>query len=251
MKQLILHIPHASTYIPDVTGYLLNSEALQAEIQKLTDWYTDELFSNKLDETVIAPFSRVFCDVERFTDDLLEPMAKSGMGVLYEKTDEGKPMRQVSAGLRYEVVEKYYNLHHLRLTETVEKQLAKYNSALLIDCHSFPDIPLKRDLDQNTRRPDFNLGTDSFHTPPQLAHLARQFFTERGFSVEINRPYAGTLVPLQWYHADKRVYSLMLEVNRRLYLQSGTNKKNSNYKKVQAVVQQFLDHVRNGNCYQE
>ncbi|QIA06473.1 N-formylglutamate amidohydrolase [Draconibacterium halophilum] len=66
MKQLILHIPHASTQIPDYTGFLLSSEALQEEILKLTDWYTDELFANKRDEAIIAPFSRVFCDVERF-----------------------------------------------------------------------------------------------------------------------------------------------------------------------------------------
>ncbi len=138
MKQLILHIPHASTQIPDRRGFLLSGEALQEEILKLTDWYTDELFANNQDEAVIAPFSRVFCDVERFTDDSLEPMAKYGMGVLYEKTDEGKPMRHVSAALRFEVVEKYYNEHHQGLTEAVERQLKQYNRALLIDCHSFP-----------------------------------------------------------------------------------------------------------------
>ena len=166
----------------------------------------------------IAPFSRVFCDVERFTDDTLEPMAKYGMGVLYEKTDGGNPMRKVSATYRKEVVEKYYNVHHRYLTEAVEKQLAQHNRALLIDCHSFPDVPLQRDLDQYTPRPDFNLGTDPFHTPPELTRQAHRFFVERGFTVEINRPYAGTLVPMRWYNNNNSVQSLMLEVNRRLFV---------------------------------
>ena len=244
MKQLILHIPHASTHIPNRKGYLVSNEVLNAELQKLTDWYTDELFNNATDKAVIAPFSRVFCDVERFTDDSLEPMAKYGMGVLYEKTDEGKPMRHVSAALRFEVVEKCYKVHHQGLTEAVERQLIQHNSALLIDCHSFPDAPLQRDIDQHPQRPDFNLGTDAFHTSPELANHAKQFFIERGFTVEINRPYAGTLVPLRWYNNDKRVNSLMLEVNRRLYLENGTNEKSSYFNRVQMTVQQFLDTMR-------
>ncbi|WP_163322657.1 N-formylglutamate amidohydrolase [Draconibacterium mangrovi] len=243
-QQLILHIPHSSSQIPDYTGFLFSSEALQEEILKLTDWYTDELFVNKQDEAIIAPFSRVFCDVERFTDDSLEPMALYGMGVLYEKTDAGNPMRQVSAALRKEVVEKYYMVHHQRLTEAVEKELARRGGALLIDCHSFPDIPLKRDLHQSTPRPDFNLGTDPFHTSPELASFAERFFVERGFTVEINRPYAGTLVPMRWYNKNNRVQSLMLEVNRRLYLKTGTNEKSSNFKQVQRLVQEFLEVMR-------
>ncbi|QIA06472.1 N-formylglutamate amidohydrolase [Draconibacterium halophilum] len=171
-------------------------------------------------------------------------MAKYGMGVLYEKTDAGNPMRRVSAALHKQVVETYYNAHHQRLTEAVEKQLAQYNGALLIDCHSFPDKPLQRDLHQSTPRPDFNLGTDPFHTSPELASLAEQFFVERGFTVEINRPYAGTLVPMRWYNKNNRVQSLMLEVVRRLYLKPGTHEKSSDFKPVQILVQEFLKTMR-------
>ncbi len=38
------------------------------------------------------------------------------------------------------------------------------------------------------------------------------------WSVGINRPYAGTLVPTTFYGKDQRVLSVMIEVNRRLYL---------------------------------
>ena len=39
---------------------------------------------------IIAGFSRIFCDPERFTDGTQEIMAQYGMGVLYEKSDEGE-----------------------------------------------------------------------------------------------------------------------------------------------------------------
>ncbi|WP_319501936.1 N-formylglutamate amidohydrolase [uncultured Draconibacterium sp.] len=240
----MLHIPHASTEIPDYTGFLLRSDVLQTEIQKLTDWHTDELFVNTSDVAVVAPFSRVFCDVERFTDDSLEPMAKYGMGVLYEKTDNGKPMRELTTAFKAQVLQHYYNTHHRKLTEAVEQELAQQNSALLIDCHSFPDTPLQRDIDQHPQRPGFNLGTDPYHTPPELTRRAQQFFTDRGFTVAINRPYAGTLVPLRWYNNDKRVSSLMLEVNRRLYLKPDTSERSDDFETIKALVHDFLDHIR-------
>ena len=43
---LILHVPHASTYIPLIDGYL-SEETTAREIQLPTDWYTNELFVNK------------------------------------------------------------------------------------------------------------------------------------------------------------------------------------------------------------
>ncbi len=44
MSLVILHILHASNYIPSRASYLLSDEALDAEVLKLTDWYTDDLF---------------------------------------------------------------------------------------------------------------------------------------------------------------------------------------------------------------
>jgi N-formylglutamate amidohydrolase len=68
-KKIILHIPHSSTIIPLLEGYVADAISLEKEILKLTDWYTDDLFYSKEDEMIVAEFSRIFCDPERFTDD--------------------------------------------------------------------------------------------------------------------------------------------------------------------------------------
>ena len=68
MKNLILHIPHASTIIPFDDGYCISDETLNQEIMKLTDWYTDDLFENEIDFSIKARFSRIFCDTERFSE---------------------------------------------------------------------------------------------------------------------------------------------------------------------------------------
>lgn len=143
---------------------------------KLTDWYTDDLFS-RADEMVIqADFSRIFCDVERFADDRQEVMAQYGMGVLYEKTDHGAPLRKVSPALRTEILNRYYWPHHNALNQAVEQQLEAQGKALIVDYHSFPSTPFRRDLDQNPNRPDFNIGIDDFHTQPNLLHAQNPFF---------------------------------------------------------------------------
>jgi N-formylglutamate amidohydrolase len=123
MKKLTLHIPHSSTAIPSLQGYVVHQDTLDAEILKLTDWYTDDLFSNTTDISVIAPFSRIFCDPERFTDDSQEVMAKYGMGVLYETLDSGDLMRKVTSELRNFVLENYYYPHHDQLNKDVVEEL--------------------------------------------------------------------------------------------------------------------------------
>src|SRR4051812_5711220 len=99
-QKVILHIPHSSVHIPFFDGYIVTGEEIKAEQLLLTDWYTDDLFQFGCAIPVIADFSRVFCDVERFEDDALEMMAISGMGVLYQKKDNGDRLRIINKELR-------------------------------------------------------------------------------------------------------------------------------------------------------
>jgi hypothetical protein len=46
------------------------------------------------------------------------------------------------------------------------------------------------------------------------------------------------------YQRDARVRSIMLEVNRDLYLQPGTNIRNARFDAIKAVVQGFLEVMR-------
>lgn len=245
MKNLILHIPHSSTIIPFKEGYCITDEILNQEILKLTDWYTDDLFENETDISIKAPFSRIFCDTERFSDDSQEVMSKFGMGVLYEKTDTGEPLRNVTPELRKHILDNYYWKHHNLFTESARLQLEQFGCSTIIDCHSFPNKPLTRALDQSSFRPDFNIGTDAFHTPQKLIDASTTFFKEKGYSLGVNLPYSGAIVPLPYYKKNKKVQSIMLEINRRLYLQEPSNEKSIQYQKTKQVVQEFLRVIRN------
>ncbi len=244
-NKIILHIPHSSTNIPLNDGYVVDLTTLEKEILKLTDWYTDDLFYSIDDEMVKAEFSRIFCDPERFTDDSQEIMAQYGMGVLYEKNDDGVTIRKVTSELKEKVLAEYYWKHHEKLSKAVNNQLDNFGKALIIDCHSYPSIPLKRDLDKNPKRPDFNIGTDSYHTPKELVDLSVSFFENAGYTLGIDWPYKGSLVPLEHYHKNKNVHTIMLEINRGLYLIEPTNEKSQGYGEIKRVTGEFIKMLKN------
>ena len=89
---------------------------------------------------------------------------------------------------------------------------------LIIDGHSFPALPLPYELNQTAFRPDVCLGTDDFHTPEELVARVEKIFESCGYSNARNQPFGGTIVPMKHYHKDQRVQSLMIEINRWLYL---------------------------------
>lgn len=244
--QLILHIPHSSVNIPILDGYVIDEISLNKELIKLTDWYTDDLFYSASDEMIVADFSRIFCDPERFTDDSQEVMAKFGMGVLYEKTDAGELMRIVTPELREKVLSEYYWKHHQKFSKAVQDQLDLFGKALIVDCHSYPSIPLTRDLDKSSKRPDFNIGTDSFHTPQKLIDLSVSFFEKAGYSLGVDWPYKGSIVPMEYYQKNKNVQTIMLEINRALYLNEPTNQKSEHYLEIKKVVGEYVKWIKLG-----
>jgi N-formylglutamate amidohydrolase len=244
MKKLVLHIPHSSTEIPLLDGYVSSHDEIQQEIIKLTDWYTDDLFDSQVDDRIVTPFSRIFCDVERFADDELEVMSKFGMGVLYEKFDNGNLLRIVSPELKKEVLKNYYWIHHELLSKAVKTSLEQTKSCLILDCHSFPSSPLTRAIIQDEIRPDFNIGTDSYHTPKNIIDESINFFETNGYTLGVDTPYSGSIVPMEYYQKDPRVASIMLEVNRGLYLKENTNEKSENYKKTKEIVQGYMNLLR-------
>jgi len=217
MRPYILHIPHSSPYLPFSDGFVVGKQTLQDEINLLTDWFTDELFDLPYPK-IVSPFSRVFCDVERFEDDAHEIMSQKGMGMCYTNMDNGEMMRVVDHDLRERIRSEYYIPHHQSLESLTTELLHKNGQVTIVDCHSFPDKPLNRDLNKDVPRPDFCLGIDDCHTPADLYKPVVEFLIKAGYTVLVNNPYSGTMIPMKYYKKNRNVTGLMIEVNRKLYM---------------------------------
>lgn len=245
---VVVHVPHSSRVIPsDVRQTLLLDDAeLRAEIIRMTDWFTEDLFDVPSDvgEMVIFPVSRLVVDPERFEDDAIEEMAARGMGAVYTRTSHLERLRSiVSASEREALIDRFYRPHHLRFAEAVSASLHSNGRCLILDAHSFPSDPLPYETHQSESRPEICIGTDEFHTPRWLQDEAVQAFGAFAGDIRLNRPFSGAIVPFDFYQLDRRVWSLMLEIRRDAYMDEATAERGSNFETTRRAVQACLQRL--------
>ena len=239
---VVVHVPHASVDIPVEYGksILLSKAYLWREMRRMTDAFCDELYdAPEFPVRVIAKHSRLVCDVERFRDDKLEPRARNGQGLMYTRTVFGKRIRLNDSRLREKILLEVYDPHHERLTAAVDTALDRYGKCLIIDGHSFPSSTVVKPLGIFSR-PDFDIGTDLYHTPDGLRKKLCDKVMELGYSVKVNTPFSGAITPMKHYQKDKRVVSVMFEANRRLYMNSSDMTKSAGFEKTRDACRELM-----------
>lgn len=245
LRNLVLHIPHSSPVIPlnERVQLVPDDRTLALELLRMTDAFTDDLFAPTPFEAarIVFPVSRLVCDVERFPDDADEPMALRGMGAVYVRTTDGTPLREhLTAAERARIIEHWYQPHHQRLTRAVDHVIADGKSCVIVDCHSFSARPLPHEPNQDPVRPDICIGTDVWHTPAWLGDELVAAASAAGFSVLVDRPFAGALVPLIHYRREPRVRAIMIEINRRLYMDERTGERLPSFDGVRNAISEML-----------
>ena len=216
----LIHIPHSSVYIPKkyMSDYIVSNEEVKNIANTLVDHGTDklaELLPKELlkDNVVRFPYSRIFCDVERFNSDE-EEMNDIGMGVFYTHSHELKEIRIVKDK---ESIFKYYHGHHKQLDDRCENLLNKYGEVIFIDLHSYYNEPLPYEKHKNLKRPDICIGIDDFHLNKNHLESLINMVESYGYTWSINEPFIGCLIPNKYYMKDKAVSGFMFEINKRLF----------------------------------
>lgn len=213
-EKIVLNIPHSSKVMPLNTW----DGDIESEIEKWTDTYTDVLFSpnchfDKID-VVACRVSRFFCDVERLLND---PLEKDGKGIFY--TDFNGCHRSLDHELFSMVMQIWWE-HQRLLSASIIRH------CLVLDCHSFPD--------ELAPEVDICIGfNDHDWSKPSLEFIEKVcvFFEGYGYRVALNNPYSNSITP----HHDFPYKSLMIEVNKRLYLNPQGEKLGSMYKLNEAL----------------
>jgi len=240
----LTHLPHCGLEIPTkyLDDYLLSKEELTKNIYEYCDIYTDELFDNFYKEFggIKSNYSRLFFDPERFGDDSNESMYRDfRLGWFYENAILSKtPLRDIS---NKEEIKKYYTQYHQKLNQNTKKRLDKYNKCTIIDCHSFSDNRYWFQ-DKNIVFPDICIGFDNIHIDKDLVEIIKDEFRE--YQIGINMPYSGSLVPNAYWQVDNRVKSVMIEINKRLYVESDNITKNKNFNKIKEKLDNILERIK-------
>ena len=224
----IYHIPHGSTLIPKkyLEEYSLSIEELKNEAEIMCDSRTLEMIvkNTESNDKLIFPYSRIFCDVERFNSDE-EIMNSVGMGVLYTKTHDQKVLR---VNPSKKIIEDYYKRHHEVLTGIIAEKLQR-GDVLVIDLHSYSKEPLEYELNKTMNRPEICIGLNE-RFDEKLVEKLIYTLKDFNYTYAINEPFSGCLIPSD-YIDDKRVHGIMIEIRKDVY---DTPKK---FKKIKRMLQ--------------
>lgn len=108
--------------------------------------------------------------------------------------------------------------------------------SLLIDCHSFPS---------NLSDVDICIGVNDDWSRPTdfVIELVTEVFKQFGFSVRINHPYSNAIAP----QTNFAYNSIMIELNKRIYLNEQTLELNESANKVRAVLDRLYMLLLNYN----
>jgi N-formylglutamate amidohydrolase len=189
--QPIIHVPHASTRIPERyrAPFLLSDDALIAEALTSADLWIDALARAAWPgaEIIKASVSRIVCDVERYADDTKEPMAEQGRGMICTRTHDGRPMRRaLNSAERQELKAAIYDPHWVKLREAAAGHV-------LVDLHSYPIKPWPVELNGSAPRPEISIGASPGLTPSRWIEVLIQHFEHHGYDPEVNTPYDGVI----------------------------------------------------------
>ncbi|MGD1218656.1 N-formylglutamate amidohydrolase [Streptomyces krungchingensis] len=245
---VILHVPHSSRRIPAQVreGIVLDDEALERELDHITDAHTAELAAAAAESAQLTPWrfvnrlSRLVVDPERFPDER-EEMLAVGMGAVYTRTTHRAPLRRADVDPR-PLIDRCFHPYARAMTAAVADRLAATGRAVIVDVHSYPTARLPYELHGDGPRPPVCLGTDAFHTPPELVALAEKAFAGLG-GVGIDSPFSGAYVPLRHYEREPDVTALMVEIRRDVYMSEPGGPAGPGFARVASALTALVDAV--------
>ena len=239
---LVLSVPHKGQIFPD--EFLCATTISQSELRCNEDSFVDELLQGAIQNGVCMlamNIARSFIDVNRDKMEIDPTMfynypspelsmgrrCRLGLGVIHRITAKNHPI--YNGLLDYEEVQErfthVYDVYHKRLQQLIDKCLKKFGLCFVLDCHSMPSEICS--LLQETQKIDFCLGTLFGQSCPEEFHaFFKSGLDRKNYYVSDNCPYSGAYITFNYCQPRQKIYTMQMEVNRGLYMNEQSYKKN-------------------------
>ncbi|TRD22170.1 N-formylglutamate amidohydrolase [Palleronia caenipelagi] len=240
--------------------FIAESILTPAELRSSEDAHVDRLFEAAPScgaPLLAAHWPRAWVDVNRAEDEIdpamvlgvrrqaHNPRVASGLGVIPRVVAGGKPIR--SGKLTRDEAERRLQLgwrpYHARLDALLRETQSRFGRATLIDCHSMPHEALDH-VRRKGRRPDVVLGNRfgaSASLP--LMDLLDQLFTEQGFTVSRNVPFAGAYIAQQYGKPALGRHVVQVEIDRSLYMDEATLQPHRGFDEVKERLDRIIGQI--------
>ncbi|MCF6302839.1 MAG: N-formylglutamate amidohydrolase [Devosiaceae bacterium] len=158
----------------------------------------------------------------------------SGLGTLAKIVAENKNIYRDKLTLKDAQmrIEGIYKPYHAALQELLSQTLNKFGVAVLIDCHSMPPLSTSR-----KRKPAQIILGDRFGTTcaPALIDQAEKVFSEAGYRVARNQPYAGGYITRSYGQPHHGIHALQIEFSRHLYMNENSRRPHEGFETIQNI----------------
>ena len=209
-SHLVVGIPHANGQAANAAQWERDPQVTAAR-DRWTDWFTDELFGQKMGGVYLVTDApcRFDCDVERLEgepDLLCRHRLIDGCAVTSQETN-----RSLAA----------WFLYRAHLMEAASRGVAP----LIIDAHSFPsDLAPEVDV-------CIGVNDDASCPPDEVLDLTARTFEDVGYRVSFNHPYGNAIAPVGYAG-----HSLMIELNKRCYMDERTLRKTAGATRIATIL---------------
>lgn len=259
LSPIIITSPHSGSKFTqeflELTSYNYNA------YNSLEDKYVDELYSDAINfgiTKIDALYSRSVIDLNRHIDDIDPSMIydipdkefnsnayiKSGIGLI-PKVDQFQnklykdkiPWQNALDRINF-----IYKSWHQNLKKQITNLKSEFDSLVILDCHSMPSVKAY------DKKYDFILGNKFGKSCHQdLIDFIRNELSYLGYSVGCNYLYSGGFITSNYNDRYRNINTLQIEVDRDLYMDSETYKKNIGFNDLKFHLNQLLQKLSHFN----
>ncbi|MCC6209905.1 MAG: N-formylglutamate amidohydrolase [Burkholderiales bacterium] len=173
-----------------------------------------------------------------------------GLGLLKSKSRYGEPVheRKLTVAEVMERLEKYHRPYYAELGQNIERLRSAFGFAYQLSCHCMSAVGAPTHPDPGKPRADFCLGDVNGATASRgFVEFVQQAIQSLGYSCTINDPYSGGELNTR-FGRPGTVESIMVEINKKLFMDVNTFRRKPEFAKVKADVTKVLravtDHAR-------
>ncbi|MFO6465920.1 N-formylglutamate amidohydrolase [Jannaschia sp. KMU-145] len=215
-----------------MSATVLDGDRIRSSEDAFVDLLLEDMPSLGL-PLLVAEMPRAFLDLNRATEELdpavvrdvprgsvANPRITSGLGVIPRVVAQGRAIYdgKISRSEARDRIERFWHPYHAQLAALMDEAQARFGEAVLIDCHSMPHEAIEASAPAG-RTPEIVLG-DRFGAGarPDLMDALETIFTDQGFRVARNAPFAGAYVVQNYGKPARGRHAIQIEIDRALYM---------------------------------
>jgi N-formylglutamate deformylase len=225
---VLFNSPHSGSVYP--RGFLQSSRLDLATLRRSEDSYVDDLIGGVVGRgypLMRAHFPRCFVDVNREPYELDPRMFEGrlpsfantrsmrvagGLGTVARVVGDAQEIyeQRIPVDEAMRRIESLYKPYHRALRRLFTRIQRSFGAAVLVDCHSMPSSAGQKD---ERPRPDFVIG-DRYGTScvPLVAECVDRVLRGMGYTVSLNKPYAGGFITEHYGNPAVGLHAVQLEI---------------------------------------